>query len=231
MSLDIRCSTDKIKTASPTFTADKSSGDWLQLENFVGVVVNDVAYATQADNPLIYEADDIVAPKLAGTAWVAGDTLYFDTTALTFTPTYAAGLVKAGVALEDVASAGTSGRIHLRGDQSAHREQYFMFSLKEDAVAVSQSDAKLASFQAPFGFTISEVCVHCSAVVATASVDVKEATTSILSSAITPVADTNTLGTISDGVIADNAAVNIHVTTDGSGEITDLVVTLTCKRQ
>ena len=99
----------------------------------------------------------------------------------------------------------------------------------KSSVAISQSDVEVFEFTAPEALTLSEVQVYCTATAATATVEVKEAGTTVLSAAATPVAGTVVKPTIADSAIANAAAVTVHVTTDGTGTITDLTVTLIFK--
>lgn len=96
----------------------------------------------------------------------------------------------------------------------------------KSAVAVSQADVEVFEFTTPFALILANVQVYCTATAATASVDVKEAGTTVLSAAVTPSAGAVAAGTIADAAIAGGAAVTVHVTTNGSGTITDLTVTL-----
>ena len=99
----------------------------------------------------------------------------------------------------------------------------------KSSVSSSQDDVEIFEFTAPVALTLVGVQVYCTAVTATASVNVKEAGTSVLSSAVTPAAGDVVDGTISDADIAKDAAVTVHATTDANGSITDLTVTLLFK--
>jgi|GEM_PF-1110856 len=96
----------------------------------------------------------------------------------------------------------------------------------KSSVTSSQADVEVFEFDPSENLTLEEVQVYCTAVVATASVDVKEGGTTVLSSAATPAAGLVVKPTISDGSIASANNVTVHVTTDGSGSITDLTVML-----
>ena len=96
----------------------------------------------------------------------------------------------------------------------------------KSSVAISQTDVEIFEYTAPQALIVVEVQVYCTATAATASVDVKEAGTTVLSAAATPAANTVVKPTITDAAIASGAAVTVHVTTDGTGTITDLSVTL-----
>lgn len=94
-------------------------------------------------------------------------------------------------------------------------------------VIASLADSEIFEFTAPRACTLDEVQVYCTDMTATASVDVKEDGTSVLSAAATPIADTVVKPSISDDKIAAGAAITVHVTTNFEGAITDLTVTLT----
>jgi hypothetical protein len=99
-------------------------------------------------------------------------------------------------------------------------KQKMVVQAHKSSVGNSQSDAEIFEFTAPLAMTLSEVQVYCTATAATASVDVKEAGITVLS------AGAVVKPTVSDPDIASGAAVTVHVTTNGTGTITDLTVTL-----
>jgi hypothetical protein len=72
----IRCSTRDIKTASLTFAAQATQGDWVHQDNFVGMLVNTCASLVAT---VAYSARRVLAPCSAAAATV-GDALYFHTT-------------------------------------------------------------------------------------------------------------------------------------------------------
>ncbi len=108
---------------------------------------------------------------------------------------------------------------------------YMVVQAHKTTVGNGQSAAEIFEFTAPAALTLVGVQVYCTSVTATASVDVKEAGASVLSSAVTPSAGAVVAGTISDASIAKDAAVTVHVTTDGTGDIGDLTVTLVFKAE
>ncbi|UCD28528.1 MAG: hypothetical protein JSV03_15840 [Planctomycetota bacterium] len=97
------------------------------------------------------------------------------------------------------------------------------------SVGNSESDTEIFEFDPPEDLTLDEVQVYCTAAAATAGVDVKEAGVSVLSSSATPSAGAVVKPTISDSSISASNNVTVHVTTDGTGSITDLTVTLIFK--
>lgn len=105
-------------------------------------------------------------------------------------------------------------------------DSYVVVQAIKSSVNVSQTDAEIFEFTAPAALTLTGVQVYCTATAVTASVDVKEAGTTVLSSAVTPSANAVVTGTISDSAIASGSAVTVHATTDATGTITDLSVTL-----
>ena len=90
------------------------------------------------------------------------------------------------------------------------------------AVANSQADVEQFEFTPPYNFEIVGFEVYAGSVTATASLDLKIATVSCLSAALTPVAAASAKATInSDGTEYGDAddAVTVHATTNGSGAI------------
>lgn len=97
------------------------------------------------------------------------------------------------------------------------------------SVGSGQSSLEVFQFDAPQALTLEQVQVYCSSVTAAVSLDVKEAGASVLSAVAVPVAGGVVKPTVSDASIASGAAVTVHVTTDGSGLVSDLSVTLLFK--
>lgn len=91
--------------------------------------------------------------------------------------------------------------------------------------STSQSDIEVDEVTPAFDFEVERVEVYATAVTATASVDVKIGTTSVLSSAVTPVAGTATAGTLSSTLAnirgSSSDLVRLHYTTNGTGVITN----------
>jgi phosphatidate phosphatase APP1 len=107
--------------------------------------------------------------------------------------------------------------------------EYLDVVATKSSVGNSQSDVEIFEWTAPQALVLAEVQVYCTATAATASVNVKEAGVSVLSAAATPTAGTVVKPTISDAAIASGAAVTVHVTTNATGTISDLSVTLKFK--
>jgi len=97
------------------------------------------------------------------------------------------------------------------------------------SVGNSESDTEIFEFDPSEDLTLEEVQVYCSATTATASVDVKENGVSVLSASATPSAGSVVKPAISDGSISASNNLTVHVTTDGTGDITNLTVTLLFK--
>jgi len=97
------------------------------------------------------------------------------------------------------------------------------------SVGNNETDTEIFEFDPPEDLTLEEVQVYCTATAATASVEVKEDGTSVLSAAATPSAGAVVKAAISDGSISGSNQVTVHVTTDATGGITDLTVTLLFK--
>lgn len=98
------------------------------------------------------------------------------------------------------------------------------------SVSSSQNDVEVFEFTAPTDLELHSVQVYCTDVAANASVNVKSNGVVVLSSAITPIANTVAAGEVSSPIIAGGSAVTVHVTTDSTGSITDLCVTLIFKK-
>lgn len=117
----------------------------------------------------------------------------------------------------------------------ANPNSYFVVSLTSDGQYTSTVNP-LRTFQMPFAATLVEVSA-CARDIDTAdadetyTIDVEEAGTSVLSSAISITADnTPVVGTISDSAIADNAKMEVVLTLGGtSPAIDDITVLLTFK--
>lgn len=93
-------------------------------------------------------------------------------------------------------------------------------------VASSQSDVKLFAFDAAQDLALEEVQVFCTAVSSAASVTVRRSDAVDLAGAAVPVAGSVVTPTVAEDEVADTQAVAVHVTTDGSGSISNLHVLL-----
>lgn len=93
-------------------------------------------------------------------------------------------------------------------------------------VGNSQTGLEVFEYRAPQGLVLEEVQVFCTATTSTTSIDVKEGGVSVLSAAATPVAGSVVRPTISDADIVSASSVSMCVTTNGSGSVTNLTVTL-----
>jgi hypothetical protein len=103
------------------------------------------------------------------------------------------------------------------------------YTFSQAAVPISLTASILASFKMPAAFTVTGVTVWCTATAATATIDIQEATTTILTGAITPIAGTLVDGVIADAAIASGAELRVLTTTNGSGTITNCTVCITGK--
>lgn len=113
-------------------------------------------------------------------------------------------------------------------EASAARDRRMVATYRA-SVGASQTDVEIFRFDPPVDLTLEEVQVYCTATGATASVNVKEGGASVLSAAATPVAGAVVKPAIADGQIAAANDVTVHVTTNGTGSITNLTVTLLFK--
>lgn len=98
----------------------------------------------------------------------------------------------------------------------------------KESVPISQTDAEIGAFRPGKRFFVEEVQVYCSAVAATATVNVKVAGTTILTGQVTPVAGSIVFGTLVSAVATQKGGatdeITVEVTTNGTGTITDLRV-------
>jgi hypothetical protein len=101
-----------------------------------------------------------------------------------------------------------------------------VLTVHRESVGTNQSDVEIYAFSPPVDVVLEEVQVFCRNVVATAGVDVKADSTSLLSAAATPLAGTIVKPAIANGSVSSASELRVHVTTTGSGTFTDLTVTL-----
>ncbi len=94
------------------------------------------------------------------------------------------------------------------------------------AIGGNQVDVAIYEFDPAENLTLEEVQVYCTAVSAWASVQVKEGGGSVLAAAAMPVAGAVVKPGIADANISSANNVTVRVTTDGSGSISNLAVTM-----
>ncbi len=94
------------------------------------------------------------------------------------------------------------------------------------AVGNNQADAVIYEFDPAENLTLEEAQVYCTAVNASASVQVKEGSGSVLAASATPVAGAVVKPAIADANISSANNVTVRVTTDASGSIFNLAVTM-----
>jgi hypothetical protein len=97
------------------------------------------------------------------------------------------------------------------------------------SIGANQNDVQIFAYDPPEDLTLVEVQVFCTATNATASVNVKEGGVTVLAAPATPSAGNIVKPTVADAAIAGTNNVTIHATTNGSGAITNLTVTLLFK--
>lgn len=139
-------------------------------------------------------------------------------------------LVNGGIDTDNIDSSA-----NIANTQLANPNSYFTICICRDGQFTSTVDP-LATFQMPFSATLTEVSV-CARDIDTTSgnetytVDLEEAGTSVLSSAINITADnTPVVGTISDSALADNAKIEVVLTLGGTTPtIDDITILITCK--
>lgn len=102
--------------ASMVFTAsvDRTAGDLIQVEDRVGVVVNDTD--SGEEGVIVYEAEVIDVPKATGTGitFTAGDKVYYDSGNDNVT-NVAGGNSTIGTTNEDAGASATTVEIDLKG--------------------------------------------------------------------------------------------------------------------
>ena len=110
-----------------------------------------------------------------------------------------------------------------------------MAALAVSAVAISQADVNVQTALIPFRFEVVAVAAWAQSLTATLTVDVKLGTTSCLAAIITP---TQTVAAPAIGTLATtranrrgnaNTTVRLHVTTNGTGVATNLLVTVSIR--
>lgn len=120
MSSKVRCESSRIKTMDLTFAStDRVAGnfEWIAAIRALVHFLDDVDISVDAVGAVAYEAEDVVVPKTAGTAWSIGARLFYSPTGGNFhTATTSVTDVVAGMALNAAASAATEGRAHFVGD-------------------------------------------------------------------------------------------------------------------
>lgn len=97
------------------------------------------------------------------------------------------------------------------------------------SIAGNQANLKIYEFDPREDLTIEEVQIFCSATTATAGVDIRAGGSSILTVPATPVAGAIVKPAIADPSIQAANNLGIHVTTNATGDIGDLMVTLLIK--
>ena len=115
-------------------------------------------------------------------------------------------------------------------DRNTHKDAYIAREcvlLVAPATATAQADLEVDEIVPGFPFEVVRVEAHATAVTATITLDVKIGTTSVLASAITPVANTATAGTLSTTLAsrqgaASTSTIRLHYTSNGSGAATSL---------
>lgn len=182
---------------------------------FEGVTVNDFETTFTITDPT---ADRMITfPNVTGTVITSGDT----------------GTVTSTMILDGtIVNADISNTAAIANSKLAAPNAYYSVQAHKSSVGASQTDVEIFEFTAPTALTLTGVQVYVTSVTANGSVDVKEAGVSLLSSSVdVDLGGANTVltGIISDASIASGAAVSIHVTTDGTGAMSDLTVTLIFK--
>ena len=101
------------------------------------------------------------------------------------------------------------------------------------SLPISQTDEKVFTFTPGYNFEIVGFSVYTDAITAAVTTILKKGTTAV-TAAVTPVADTEVKGTI---LVVGNQygsatdTINVHMTSDGSGILTDATVTVLFRRR
>lgn len=140
-----------------------------------------------------------------------------------------------GAAITGIVNAECAAAMALANTKLANPYSYFTITICRDGQFTATTNP-LAAFQMPFAATLVEVSCHARDIDRadaneTYTIDIEEAGTSVLSSAISILADDVCyVGTISDASIADNAKIEVVLTCGGtSPAIDDITVLLTFK--
>lgn len=108
---------------------------------------------------------------------------------------------------------------------STDKSAYKCITMIVGTTATGQTDLEVDSVVPGFNFEIVRVEAYATGVTATASVNVKIGTVTVLTGAITPVAGTATAGTLTTTLAnrrgSTTDALNLEYTTNGTGVITN----------
>jgi|19_taG_2_1085344.scaffolds.fasta_scaffold22708_2 hypothetical protein len=120
MSAKVRCDSKELRTAQITFaTTDRVTGtfEWIAATRTIVHFLDDVDISVDAEGAVCYEASGLLVTKTTGTAWTAGQRIFYSPTGNTFhTSTTSVLDVVAGTCIEDAASAATEALAHFVGD-------------------------------------------------------------------------------------------------------------------
>ena len=119
MSDKIRCSSEQLKTATLVFAStDRVAGtfEWIAAQRMIAHFLDDVDVSVDTSGEICYEAERMMVTKRAGTAWVAGDRIFYSPGSNDFHKATSSVVdVVAGIALEAAASAATEALAHFQG--------------------------------------------------------------------------------------------------------------------
>jgi len=118
---------------------------------------------------------------------------------------------------------------HVPSLESAQERDGRLITAYCAAVGANQSDATIFAYDPPEDLTLVEVQVYCTAVAASASVNVKENGVSVLASPATPSAGAIVKPAVADAAISGANNLTVHVTTNGTGSMANLSVSLLFK--
>lgn len=120
MSTKVRCDSKELRTAQMTFAStDRVAGafEWIAATRMIVHFLDDVDISIDAEGAVCYEAPGLMVTKTTGTAWTAGQRIFYSPTGNTFhTSTTSVKDVVAGTCLDDAVSAATEALAHFVGD-------------------------------------------------------------------------------------------------------------------
>lgn len=115
---------------------------------------------------------------------------------------------------------------HVPSFEAADARDRRVLTAHRSLIGSGETDLVVFGFEADRDMSLDGVQLYCSGMDAGASVDVKREGTSLLSSAAVPVAGEVVHAAVAASSITGGDALTVHVTTDGTGSIADLTVSL-----
>ncbi len=141
----------------------------------------------------------------------------------TYLPLATVATIGGQVTLVDVR---TWNLFHVPSVEATVSQDRRVLTVHRESVSAAQTNVLIYAFSPPVDVTLEEVQVFCRGVTATASVEVRADAVSLLSAPATPLANTIATPVLASNSVTASEELRVHVTTNGSGTITDLTVTL-----